>query len=80
MTVIDSERGCIQLGPGKLYVQRPDGSEQFIGFVNTRIFGRDGAHRRFFWRVRHRIGPGWDKLDDKTVRRLLRQMSWRRAH
>lgn len=38
-----------------------------------------GQHLRFFWRVRHRIGPGWDKLPEREIRKLLRQMSWRRA-
>lgn len=39
----------------------------------------NGAHRRFFWRIRHRIGPGWAKLSEKEIKKLLRQMSWRRA-
>jgi len=36
-------------------------------------------YKRFFWRVHHRIGPGWDKLPEREVRKLLRQMSWRRV-
>jgi hypothetical protein len=39
---------------------------------------QDGKVRRFFWRVRHRVGPGWDKMSDREVRKALRQMSWRR--
>lgn len=37
-----------------------------------------GPHRRFFWRVRQRVGPGWDKLPPREIEKLLRQMSWRR--
>lgn len=47
--------------------------------MSRRVRKREGAHKRFFWRVRHRIGPGWDKLPEREVRKLLRQMSWRRA-
>jgi len=47
--------------------------------VSRRVRKREGAHKRFFWRVRHRIGPGWDKLSEREIRKLMRQFSWRRA-
>lgn len=47
--------------------------------MSRRIRKREGAHKRFFWRVQHRIGPGWDKLSEREIRKLMRQFSWRRA-
>lgn len=39
----------------------------------------NGQHRRFFWRVRHRLGPRWWDIPAAEVGRLMRQYSWRRA-
>jgi len=75
------------LGRGTLSVLDPDGTEHKLGTVShVRVSDkpllcdplRNGAHKRFFWRVRHRIGPGWWKYSDREIRKLLRQMSWRR--
>lgn len=38
-----------------------------------------GQHRRFFWRVRYRLGRKWWAIPRAEVRRLMRQYSWRRA-
>lgn len=38
-----------------------------------------GKHRRFFWRVGRRFGPGWDLMTAGQVAREMRMVSNRRA-
>lgn len=44
-----------------------------------RRFQKEGAHRRYFWRIRHRLGPAWWRMTDKQVDTELRMISHRRA-
>lgn len=40
---------------------------------------REGAHKRFFWLAKKRLGPRWWDMPEREVARLLRRWSHRRV-